>query len=150
MLTQGAAKYPITEVCLHTSATAETWYQGKTVEAMRDEIRRWHVHDRHWRDIGYHFVVAPDGSWATGRQMNVIGAGVEGHNRGVVHICMVPVVEVTKIGRFENWYTAAQKSAVRQIIAGIRKNTGAMRVTGHNDFANKLCPGFKVAAKDWL
>lgn len=154
MITQGSAGYLITEVCLHTSATSEAWWKGKTVEKMRDEIRSWHKNPKPpkkpWRDIGYHFVVAPDGSFASGRALNVIGAGVEGHNRGVIHICMVPIKDVTKISRFEDWYTPDQRRAVMQIIAGLKKNTKLKEVTGHNAYANKLCPGFKVVSKEWL
>ena len=117
---------------------------------MRDEIRIWHTRDRGWRDIGYHFVVAPDGSIAEGRKMNVIGAGVAGRNRGVIHICMVPLRDVTKISQFEDWYSPAQFKAVRKLIGEIRLKTDVREVTGHNQYANKLCPGFKVDSKAWL
>ena len=154
MITQGSAGYPITEVCLHTSATAPTWPKGKTVFQMRDEIRDWHMHPKPpktpWKDIGYHFVVDPYGNIAEGRKMNVIGAGVLDHNRGVIHICMVPVNEVVGITRFEDWYTPAQFKAVRKLISTIRKQTAVTKVTGHNQFAAKLCPGFRVDSKAWL
>lgn len=41
MIYQGKAKYPVREVILHTAATAGTWWRGKTVEQMRDEIDEW-------------------------------------------------------------------------------------------------------------
>ena len=149
-IVQGAQGFRISEICLHTSATSSTWWLGKTVIQMRDEIRIWHTRDRGWRDIGYHFVVAPDGSIAEGRKMNVIGAGVEGRNRGVIHICMVPLRDVTKISQFEDWYSPAQFKAVRKLIGEIRAKTDVREVTGHNQYANKLCPGFKVDSKAWL
>ena len=154
MITQGSSRYPITEICLHTSATKPIWAKNKTVEQMRDEIRDWHMHPpapkKPWNDIGYHFVVGPDGSIATGRVMSTIGAGVADHNRGVVHICMIPVHEVVGITKFEDWYTPAQFKAVRCLIAQVRTKTGARKVTGHNDYAAKLCPGFKVDGKAWM
>ena len=154
MITQGAQGYLITEVCLHTSATAAKWPVGKTVAQMRDEIKDWHVNPKPpkkgWKDIGYHYVVAPDGSVALGRKLSVIGAGVEGHNRGVIHICMVPKHEVTAITKFEDWYTPLQFKAVRKIIADLKMQTALKEVTGHNDYAYKLCPGFKVSGKGWL
>lgn len=151
MITQGSRKAPITEICLHTSATTPAWLKRmKTVEAMRDEIRVWHVRDRGWNDIGYHFVVAPDGSRATGRPMNVIGAGVVGHNTGVIHICMVPVNEVTGITKFEDWYTVAQFKAVKALITTIREQCPITKISGHNEYAAKLCPGFRVDSKAWL
>lgn len=150
MLTQGAAKYPVTEICLHTAATAQNWWRGKTAGQMRDEIRRWHKTERGWGDIGYHYVVAPDGTVAVGRALNVIPAQVEGHNRGVIGICMVPVNKVTAITRFDDWYTPEQRNSVGRLIRDLRKLAAIAKVSGHNDYAAKLCPGFKVVSKDWL
>lgn len=149
-VTQGAAGYPIREICLHTSATTKAWWQGKTVGQMRDEILGWHTKGNGWTDIGYHFVVAPDGTWANGRPLSAIGAGVAGHNQGVVHICMVPVTDVLKISRFDDWYTKAQRDTVKALIRDVAAKTSLAKVTGHNDYANKLCPGFKVASSDWM
>ena len=153
-IVQGAQGYRISEICLHTSATSAAWRPGKTVTQMRAEIRDWHMHPKPpktpWKDIGYHFVVAPDDSIAEGRKMSVIGAGVEGRNRGVIHICMVPLRDVTKISQFEDWYSPAQFKAVRKLIGEIRLKTDVREVTGHNQYANKLCPGFKVDSKAWL
>jgi N-acetylmuramoyl-L-alanine amidase len=152
MIKQGAQDYLVNEVILHTSATSADWSKNKTVAQMRQEIRNWHVNDRGWKDIGYHWVVAPDGSVAAGRPETVIGAGVEGHNRGVIHICMVPTVAIGKMGRFADFYTAAQRVAVRDMLLRIEKGVGRgkLSVTGHNVYANKLCPGFKVVQEEWL
>jgi hypothetical protein len=152
MIKQGSAGYVVNEVCLHTSATKTGWYSDKVVSEMRDEIRGWHVNARGWKDIGYHYVIAPDGSIAFGRPETVIGAGVEGHNRGVIHICMIPVKTIAKMGKFADFYTEAQRITVRDMLLNIEKavGRGKLTVTGHNDYANKLCPGFKVVKEVWL
>jgi hypothetical protein len=87
---------------------------------------------------------------APGRKPSVIGAGVEGRNRGVIHICMVPQVEIKAITKFSDYYTAQQAKAVRKIIADLKPQTALKEVSGHNVYANKLCPGFKVISGDWL
>lgn len=150
MIYQGTKKYPVTEVVLHTSATTPNWARGKTAEEMRDEIRSWHVNDNGWRDIGYHRVIAPDGSIAVGRSLWEIGAHVQGHNRGTVGICLIPVNPVTFIGSVEDFYTTAQIQATRDYLRDLSRLTDITKVSGHNDYANKLCPGFKVKTKDWL
>lgn len=144
---QGKAGYEVREVILHTSATPGDWWKGKSVADMRAEIDRWHREDRGWRMIGYHAVVAPDGSWAQGRAWNQIGAHVVERNRGAVGICMIPVATIEKMGRFEDFYTGAQRRAVMTLISTL---PGIRWVTGHNDYAAKLCPGFKVRDEDWL
>lgn len=149
MIFQGKARYPVTEVILHTSATPGSWQEGKTADQMRDEFRRWH-RAKGWRDIGYHRVFAPDGSMARGRSLWQIGAHVMGHNRGTIGLCMVPVKTIEKMGAFEDFYTPAQREAVKAYIQEIVAIAGPVKVTGHNDYTDmKLCPGFKVKSEDW-
>lgn len=150
MIYQGKARYPVTEAILHTSATSGDWWKGKTVEDMRDEIRRWHVDGNKWSDIGYHRVIAPDGSMATGRSLWTIGAHVAGHNAGSIGICLIPVVTITKMGKVEDYYTPQQVSALKSYLLELSNLTKIKKVTGHNQYANKLCPGFIVNTKDWL
>lgn len=150
MIYQGKARYPVSEVVLHTSATPTGWYEGRPVDDMVAEIRRWHVDERGWSDIGYHRVVAPDGSIGIGRSLYRIGAHVMGHNRGTVGVCMVPVKTIEKMGRFEDFYTPAQRKAVKDYIEDLAELAGQhLVVSGHNQYANKLCPGFKVRSADW-
>ncbi|WP_273280964.1 N-acetylmuramoyl-L-alanine amidase [Pseudooceanicola atlanticus] len=150
MIYQGRARYAVQEVILHTSATGTDWWMGKTVEEMRDEIRRWHVDGNGWSDIGYHRVVAPDGTIAIGRSLYTIGAHCRERNRGTIGICMVPVREITAMGDFEDFYTEEQRAAVKGYITELRELTNIKWVTGHNEYANKLCPGFRVQDEDWL
>lgn len=137
----------VTEVILHTSATPGRWYKGKTAAEMRDEIRGWHVNDRKWSDIGYHYVVAPSGDVAHGRPVHRQGAHVRGKNLGTIGICMIPVKTIRVMGKFEDFYTEEQRVAVKELIKGL---PGIKKVTGHNQYAAKLCPGFLVNSEDWL
>ena len=150
MIYQGSARYEVHEAILHTSATPTDWWRGKTIDQIVAEIRRWHTKDRGWRDIGYHRVIAPDGSIGIGRSVYEIGAHVMERNRGTIGICLVPVKTVTHIGTFEEFYTTAQRTALRGYLAELRALTPLRWVTGHNDYAAKLCPGFKVQTKNWV
>lgn len=143
--------YPVTGVVLHTSATPGNWYKGKTVEEMRDEIRRWHVQGNGWSDIGYHRVFAPDGSMALGRSIYRVGAHVKERNRGTVGICMINNKTHKGIKNFGNYFTEAQRRAVKDYIRELNELTDIRWVAGHNDFTNsKECPGFRVMSEEWL
>lgn len=131
---------------LHCAAVPAFWHIGKTVDQMRDEIKRWHVKDRGWKDIGYHYVVAPSGSVALGRPLSLIGAHTHGFNVNTVGILLIESQEVSKIRTFDDYFTQEQRIAVRALCAGL----GVHSVRGHNNFANKLCPGFSVKTEDWL
>lgn len=149
MIRQGKAGYPVDELIIHTSATSPGWMEGRSVDDMVAEIRRWHTEERGWRDIGYQRVFAPDGSIGIGRSIYDIPAQVAGHNRGKIGVCLIPVNKVDRIGRFEDFYTEAQRVALRDYIVELEELTGPLRVSGHNDYANKACPGFKVRTEDW-
>lgn len=84
---------------LHCSATGN----NKRVDA--ETIREWHL-ERGFKDIGYHFVVQPDGEEQKGRPLNVEGAHVSGDNDGNIGICLIGT----------NQFTVHQFDRLRQII----------------------------------
>ncbi len=144
MIYQGTARYPVSEIVIHCSATPPGWMKGQSLAAKRAEIRRWHVDQRGWRDIGYHHLIDRDGSTLPGRPETEIGAGVEGHNRGVIHICLVGGAGSTADDPFEKNFAAAQDLALRGLLTEIADRTAVSRVSGHNEYAAKACPGFRV------
>lgn len=145
---QGSARVPVTEIVIHCSATRPTWFAKEGFQAKRAEIRRWHMQDRGWRDIGYHWLIDRDGSVLPGRAETVIGAGVEGHNRGVLHLCLIGGHGSAADDPFSRHFTAGQAFALKKLIAGISTRTRITRISGHNEWARKACPGFGVPS--WL
>jgi len=144
MIYQGAARYPVTEIILHCADTRPDWMAGRPITEKVAEIRRWHVQQRGWRDIGYHWVIDRGGAVAPGRRETEIGAHVEGHNRGTIGICLLGGYGAAADDPFEKHFTPAQSAAVRRLIAEIKGRTAIRKVSGHNDYADKACPGFKV------
>ena len=153
MILQGKAKYPVREAIIHTAATPGSWADGKSVNEMVAEIDRWHK-DRGWKGIGYHRVIAPDGSIGVGRSLYEIGAHVKERNRGTIGICLIPakgaINRATTMGRFDDWYTPAQKAALQSYLSELAELMELKWVTGHNAYAPKLCPGFWVEKEPWL
>ncbi len=146
-LYQGAARHPVGEIVVHCSATRPEWLTTAPLQFKRTEIRRWHL-ARGWRDIGYHWLIDRDGQIAPGRPETEIGAGVEGHNRGVIHICLIGGHGSAATDPFTGNFTAAQDINLRQLISGIEVRARIGRISGHNEWAAKACPGFNVPA--WL
>lgn len=139
MLLQGANRYPVREIVLHCAAVKSGWAFRMSNAEIVPEIRKWHV-QRGWRDIGYHYVIAPDGAILTGRPADYIGAGVVGHNRGVMHVLMIERAEIRSMGKFDDFFNEKQRDAVRSLA----RTYDITEIRGHNDYAPKLCPGFKV------
>lgn len=146
---QGRKGYVVREIVLHTTATDADWCVDKTAQQMMAEVREWHM-ARGWRAEGYHGLIAPDGSRAIGRAYDEIGAHVKEANRGTIGLTMVPIKWIDRMGVFEHWYTEAQRAAAQEWIAEIAALTPLQQVTGHNQYANKLCPGFIVDSTEWM
>lgn len=96
------------------------------------EIRRWHVKERGWSDVGYHFIIKRDGMIEKGRPLSRAGAHVRGHNRGTIGVCYVGRKNPTK----------AQWASIKALWETL-KAQGAKNLRVHNDYTNtKTCPGF--------
>ena len=134
---------PLDKIILHCSATREG--QHITVETMR----QWHL-KRGWKDIGYHYVIYIDGSVHKGRPIEQVGAHTSGQNTGSIGICYVGGVE--KDGKTpKDTLNELQETAMVNLIKALREEYGDMTLHGHNEFAAKACPSFKVYEKfNWL
>ena len=80
----------ITEIIIHCTATRPNAIC--TVES----IRKYH-RSLGWRDIGYHYVIYPDGSVHAGRPVEQPGAHTEGHNAHSIGIAYVAASMPTAI-----------------------------------------------------
>lgn len=134
---------PLKRIILHCTATPE----GKHFDV--DTIRRWHVKDRGWKDIGYHYVIYLDGSVHEGRPLEQSGAHTSGHNKDSIGIVYVGGCD-SKM-KAKDTLNEAQETAMVNLIKSLRELHGDMSLHGHNEFAAKACPSFKVKDKfGWL
>jgi len=142
-------KYPVKEICFHTTATSKGWMHAFSVDEKMAEIRRWHQ-GLGWKREGYHYLIDRNGSVASGRPEDMVGAGVKGRNRGVIHISLVGGRGASADDKFEDHYTNNQELALRSLVRDIMTRTTITSIVGHNQFANKGCPGFQVVQHEWL
>lgn len=139
----------VDEVVVHCSATRPDWMEGASLAEKRAEIRRWHIGAPNlWSDIGYHWLIDRDGKVIAGRKETDIGAHVGGHNTGKLGVCLIGGHGSNADDLFPEHFTDAQDASLRQLLLGIGMRTRIRRVSGHNEYDNKACPGFNVPA--WL
>lgn len=148
MIFQGKARYPVREIALHCSATRADWMATSGLAAQRAEIRLWHMQDNGWRDIAYHWLLGRGGDILAGRPETEIGAGIMGHNKGVIHICLIGGHGASERDPFARHFTSQQNISLRQLLQGIGMRTQISLISGHNQYAPKACPGFTVS--EWL
>ena len=125
----------ITEIIIHCTATRPNAIC--TVES----IRKYH-RSLGWRDIGYHYVIYPDGSVHAGRPVEQPGAHTEGHNAHSIGIAYVGGLDAD--GRPADTRTEAQSLALLQLVRDFMEEHPISSIHGHNEFANRACPCFDV------
>jgi len=103
-----------------------------------DDIRKWHVEERGWSDVGYHYIVLLDGQIQKGREDKTQGAHVGGHNKNSIGICYIGG------GHGVDTRTTPQKASLVHLISTLRRLYPDSVVLGHRDFegVTKACPCF--------
>ncbi len=136
----------VTHLIVHHSAssnTASDW--AAVVRSFWD----FHVNTNGWADIGYNWLIDPNGVLYEGRGDNVLGAHFCGANGGTMGVCV--------IGNFTSATpTQAALDQLRNLLAWKACNIGAdplgaafhpssgltlPRISGHRDGCNTECPG---------
>lgn len=130
-------------IAVHCSATTERQNIGAA------DINKWH-RAKGWACIGYHYVIKRDGTVETGRDVEVVGAHVQGYNERSVGICMVGGVSADDINKAQNNFTPAQFASLKTLLTDLKKKYPKAVIQGHRDFPGvaKACPSFDV--KTWL
>ena len=101
-----------------------------------EDIRRIHVEQNGWEDVGYHFVLEADGTIRRGRPLDVEGAHCRGHNDHTIGICVVG--DNTQLSR--QW-TPMQRASLRALVVSLRSVLGPLDIRRHRDLGATLCPG---------
>lgn len=139
MISLRKAKRPVSGLIWHCTATPE----GRWTTVA--EIRAWHK-ARGWSDIGYHYVVMLDGTICEGRPVEKIGAHVAGHNMGTIGCVYVGGIAKDTF-KAKDTRTPKQKAAMLELTkALVGLYPSIKRISGHNEWAAKACPSFKVPA----
>lgn len=102
-------------------------------------IRKWHVTDNGWSDIGYHYYVNKAGEIYDGRPVSKTPAAQYGHNTGTIAICCG--------GLHKENFTEAQYETLREMCKTINAAyDGKVTFHGHREVASKACPVYDYKA----
>lgn len=127
----------INKIIIHCTATEE----NRAVSVA--DVDRWH-RARGFASIGYHFLVAQDGTVTEGRSIDVPGAHCRGHNDCSIGICYAGGLRSCKP---TDTRTPEQRHALAQLIETMSKRFPRATIHGHREFAAKECPCFDAAAE---
>lgn len=110
----------------------------KCLEEVR-AIQRFHMHERGWLDIAYHWVICPHGVAFEGRSMRVRSAaqGTDAGNAGWLAACVLGVGSPEYVKRNPRALDAIL--GVRALV--VHQRPSASGVRPHSDFHATECPG---------
>ena len=118
----------------HTAGSAARYKGARTMQG----IQNFHQNTRGWADIGYHYVIGPDGKIFRGRPEETLGAHAP-PNRGRIGISV--------IGNYENETLSPQaKEAMNQLVAHLcgKHGLSSGNILEHGQVGNTACPGRDV------
>lgn len=144
---QSQTKRTITEIIVHYTATP----QGE--EFSNAQIKASHL-ARGFSDIGYHWVIGLNGEIRKGRDERISGAHCTDHNTHSIGVCYVGGCPPRNVKGWRNigldTRTPEQKATLLTLLKELKQKYPKATIHGHNEFANKPCPGFnaKVEYKD--
>ena len=117
--------------------------RSATADALR-RIQSFHVKERGWGDVGYHFLIDPAGRIYEGRSLAFQGAHAGGDNNvGNIGVCLP--------GNFQNLRPPpVATAALRRLLDRLRAQhtIPRTRVYPHDRFTTTDCPGRRL--KTWL
>lgn len=122
-------------IIVHCSATQ------KGMDIGIQEIDVWHK-ERGFNGVGYHYVIRRDGTVEIGRRHAEVGAHCKGKNAHSLGVCLVG--GITKTGDAENNFAPVQFESLTSLLKELVKEYDIAKIQGHQDFANKACPCFRV------
>ena len=124
----------VNKIIIHCTATPK----GRDVSI--DEVRRWHVKERGWRDVGYHFLIRLDGTVEEGRPIEMTGAHTRSHNWDSIGIAYAGGMS-KDMTEPEDTRTDEQKDSFVDLLCQLHDCYGGT-IYGHRDFSEKACPSF--------
>lgn len=136
----------VSHMIVHHSATAGT---ASDWAAVVRSIWDFHVHVNGWDDIGYNYLIAPDGTLFEGRGDNVLGAHFCGTNTGTMGVCMMgtwndtppPDTAQATLQALLAWKSCSEN--LDPLASAFHPASGfnLYRISGHRDGCATQCPG---------
>lgn len=124
----------INKIIVHCTATPE----GRDVSV--DTIRKWHVDERGFSDIGYHWIITLNGTLEKGRHESIAGAHAKGFNKNSIGVVYVGGCDSAM--KPKDTRTEGQKETLRCLLEDLRERYPNAEIIGHRDVSSKACPSF--------
>ena len=131
----------IDAIVIHCTATKPD------VDWTADDVRKVHK-KKGWSDIGYHYLIRLDGTIDKGRDVDIIGAHVSGHNAHTIGVCYVGGLDAT--GKPYDTRTCNQKQSLLNLIRMLRAAYPKATIKGHRDYSPDKNNNGCIEPSEWI
>lgn len=100
-----------------------------------ETIKKWHVDERGFNDVGYHFMIFKNGAIKKCRPLYKPGAHCKGQNKNSIGVCVTG----------KNEFSKDQFISLKLLYDNLKWYFGDIKAYGHRDFSDKTCPNFEVS-----
>ena len=128
--------------------------QHTTIKELQQEFKR-----KGWKNPGYHYVVAADGTITQLLDEDKVSNGVKGYNSVLINVAYIGGIDAE--GKPVDNRTDAQKASLAGLLGVLRKKYPTATIQGHRDFSPdrnrngriepseyiKACPCFDAKAE---
>lgn len=141
------SKRRIDGIVIHCTATPVG------AKVTRESIRQTHL-ARGFSDIGYHYLIMPNGKIVIGRDVDISGAHVYNHNSHTIGIAYVGGVKAgckgDKPSDCIDTRTPQQKEALLSLLKGLRRLYPKATIKGHRDYSPDLNGDGIIEPREWI
>lgn len=145
------------KIVIHHTATTDEALVASTGTTKRqnykqivNNIYRYHALTRGWGDVGYHYIIDPDGRVYEGRYGEAVGAHAAGSNTGSLGIAVignyednqVPKKVIDSIVKLSSNKT--KKFKIKADGKSSFRGEKSHNILGHRDVSATTCPGSKL------
>ena len=111
-------------IAVHCTASS----QHTTIKELQQEFRR-----KGWKNPGYHYVVAADGTITQFLDEDKVSNGVKGYNSVLINVAYIGGIDAE--GKPIDNRTAAQKASLAGLLSVLHKKYPTATIQGHRDFS---------------
>ena len=101
-----------------------------------------------WKNPGYHYLVDAEGTVHRLLGLDKVANGVRGHNATSVHVAYIG--GLTASGKAADTRTAAQRDALRRLLADLRRRYPHAAIMGHRDISPDLDGNGKIESNEYI
>lgn len=141
----------ITRIVLHCTSG----WPNQTTQS----IKKYWKNNLGWKNVGYHKLIATDGTIEDLAPLSTVTNGVAGYNSDSVHICYKGgLKEITNEGKYiyGDTRTPAQVDAfyeaINDVLVELKKHQSIDNITilGHRDLSKDLNGNGKIETREWV